>query len=117
MPKYGRIHKYGRIVKYGKYILSPGDGGGGLSLGPYVRFRIRSIASNGRKTEFLTTAKERISIPSKANLKTRIRANNGDWCTTQNSSFQGESPKVRIRSISSKGKHSEWVYGDRGILP
>jgi hypothetical protein len=61
-------------------------------------------------------AEERVSMASKQNLRTRIRANDGEWCYTQNESFRGESPKVRIRSISSDAETSEWVYGDKGNL-
>jgi hypothetical protein len=113
VPTYGR-HQYGRF-KYGKYILVRG-GGGGAALGPYAQYRIRTISSDGSKSEFLIPAQERVSIPSKGLVRTRIRANDGEWVTTQNETILADAVKVRIRSVSSNGTKSEWVYGVRGSL-
>jgi hypothetical protein len=114
MPKYG-LHKYGRF-KYGKYTLSSGGGSGEHTLGPHVRYRIRTISENGKKSDFLTMCEDRVSIRSKETLRTRIRANGGEWITTQNAVINTDAVKVRIRSIEKDGGITDWVYGDRGNL-
>ena len=114
MPKYG-LNKYATF-KYGRYKLSGGGGGGSHVLGPHVRYRIRTIDSSGTKSEFLTMHKDRVSIPSDYNVRTRIRANNGEWVYTQHTVIEDDAVKVRIRSIEEDGATSPWIYGDRGIL-
>jgi hypothetical protein len=115
MPNYG-LHKYGRF-KYGKYVLSSGgDGEESHTLGPHVRYRIRTIPHNGRASEFLTMCEDRVSIRSKEVVRTRIRANGGEWITTQNEIINNDVAKVRIRSIEKDGGMTQWVYGDRGNL-
>ena len=112
MPKYG-LNKYGTF-KYGKYYL--GSSKDGSALGPHVQYRIRTIASDGKKSEYITVHKDRVSIPSNYNVRTRIRTNTSEWAYTQNETIDKDVVKVRIRSVDSDGKPSEWVYGDRGIL-
>jgi hypothetical protein len=114
MPKYG-LHKYGRF-KYGKYVLSSGGGDGTHTLGPHIRYRIRTISHDGKTSEFLTMCKDRVSIRSKEVVRTRIRANGGEWITTQNAIINDDTVKVRIRSIEKDGGMTDWVYGDRGNL-
>ena len=97
-------------------MSSGGGSGGGNALGPYVRYRIRTIPEEGRPSEFLTMARERVSIPSPHLIRTRIRTNKGEWVTTQNEFIDKETIRVRIRSIEKDGGMSPWVYGDRGTL-
>ncbi|MDK2600667.1 hypothetical protein QO179_24545 [Bacillus stercoris] len=113
MPKYG-LNKYSRF-KYGKYKMSSG-GDGGSGLGPYTQYRVRTIDSQGAKTPFVAMSKNKITISSKEKVNTRIRANNGEWVRVQNETLEGETIKVRIRSIESDGGKSPWVYGDKGSL-
>lgn len=114
MPVYGR-HQYGKF-KYGKYQLSSGGGGGGnYSLGPHVRYKIRTISPDGERSEFLVMCKDRASIPSNEAVNTRIRTNTGEWVYGQNAIIYADTVRVRIRSVKDNVS-SEWVYGDRGNL-
>lgn len=114
MPNYG-VNKYGRF-QYGKYTLSSGGSAGDHTLGPHIRYRIRTISHNGDRSDFLTMCESRVSIKSKEAVSTRIRANNGEWVYAQNAVIKKDAVKVRIRSVSKAGKESEWIYGDRGNL-
>lgn len=113
MPKYG-LHKYGRF-KYGKYNLSA-SGSGGQAIGPHIRYRIRSIDENDRKTRFITMNKTRVSIPSRGVVKTRMRIDEGRWVRTQNERINKKASKVRIRSTGKDGHISPWVFGDTGRM-
>ena len=114
MPAYGR-HQYGRF-KYGKYQLSSGGGGGGnYSLGPHVRYKIRTISFDGKRSDFLVMCEDRVSIPSNETVATRIRTNTGEWVYAQNAIIHTDTVRVRIRSVKDDIT-SEWVYGDRANL-
>jgi hypothetical protein len=116
MPRYGEF-KYGKIHKYGKYNLSSGgNNSGGMTLGPYTRYRIRLRDSNGVMSDFLTMYEERLSIPAGSKVDIRMRADNGEWVRTQHYDVSGEMNGVRIRSIDSHGNTSEWVAGAKGNL-
>lgn len=110
MPKYG-LHRYGTF-QYGHYQLV---GGGGQSLGPHVRYRIRMIDHDGKKSPMLMLHRDRLAMPGDV-TQSRIRANGGDWARTQNATIEDRTPKVRIRSIHSTGSFSDWVLGERGNL-
>jgi hypothetical protein len=113
MPKYATF-KYGIIGKYGRYDLGTSDK---AAIGPYVRYRIRTINSDD-KSEYLMMAQERIDIPSGATIdRIRIRAgDDGDWVYLDTVEALGETQKVRIRGIESDGGYTEWVYGEKGNL-
>lgn len=113
MPNYG-LHKYGRF-KYGKYRLS-GGGAGSASLGPYVRYRIRTIPEDGKPSDYTAMSGQRISIPSRDWVKVRLRADKGEWVRTQREYIQANALKVRVRSLEGDGGKSEWVYAERGNL-
>lgn len=113
MPQYG-LHRYG-LFKYGKYHLSAG-GSGGAAIGPHIRYRIRSIDNDGKKTQFIEMHAVRLSIPSREVVRTRIRATGGKWVRTENAKIYKQTPKVRIRSIGKDGHISPWVFGDTGRM-
>lgn len=111
MAKYGQF-KYGKIEQYGKYSLSSG---GNLPKGQ-VRYRIRSHDYDGKTSDFVTISEERMSISKPYQPRIRIRANDGDWVTTDHRVAPGDPPSVRIRTIDSQGNLSPWVIGTQGNL-
>lgn len=113
MPKYG-LHRYGRF-RYGKYRLSAG-GSGGASLGPHIRYRIRTISEDGTPSLYTAMHVKRISIPSTGWVPVRMRADDGEWIRSARETIQANAAQVRIRSLESDGGRSEWVYAERGHL-
>lgn len=114
MPQYGRF-QFGRIAKYGKYLLSRGgEGNNGFKLGQHVRYRIRSITPDGKKSDFATMCEDRLVMPRA--LRTRMRAKGGEWIYPVTKTIPGEIGAVRIRSINEAGEEGEWVYGVKGEL-
>lgn len=96
MPHFGR-HQYGRF-QYGKYTLH--TKGNGLQVSDAIRLRMLSSALRIR-TDKVTMNGEPARL--------RMRAQNGEWVYAQEASIQGETFKVRIRTLGS----SEWVESIR----
>lgn len=113
MPKYG-LHKYGRF-KYGKYRLSAG-GSGGASLGPHIRYRMRTVSDKGKASDYTVMHQQRISIPSTHWVNVRMRSDKGEWVRSQRETIQANALQVRIRSLEGDGGQSQWVYAERGNL-
>lgn len=111
MPQYGTF-RYGQIGKYGRYKLSTTDG---RAIGPHVAYRIRLIDSERKRGEYITMQRDRVSLPTEAS-RIRIRANKDEWVYTQTDEINADAYRVRIRSLSSDGGISEWVYGERANL-
>jgi hypothetical protein len=112
MPKYGTF-KFAQ-AKYGRYDLQAGST---KAIGPYVRYRMRNHSHNGSKTEYVRMAHERIDIPASETIdRFRIRCNDEEWTYTQSVEVNGETFKVRIRSLEDDGGMSPWVYGEKGNL-
>lgn len=110
MPKY-KTFKYGKIGKYGRYDLRGVKG----SVGPYQRYRVRTIGADGNRSEYVTLIEDRIYINGRMR-SFRLRAANEEWVYMNQVDVNGKAERFRIRSLESDGGYSEWVEYEEANL-
>lgn len=96
MPRYGRF-KYGKRYKYGKYDSTTTKDP--KSVGPHVKYRIRSNTKGDIPSDFARMIRERIEINTSFNPQIRIRANNGTWVYMQEEIIPTAAPHIRMRAV------------------